>query len=140
MRVNKSGWIKLYRQILLNEWWQDKPFAKGQAWIDLLLLYDKNLDRLVISKRELSRRWGWSMSKVQRFLENCESYGDLQQKKEQKRTVIWLAKYKFFQEIAYQKGTKSKPIKLQTPDVFKKREEKKEVTKAAILEFWERQR
>ena len=33
-----SGWIKIHRDILYHEIWSDKPFSKGQAWIDLILL------------------------------------------------------------------------------------------------------
>jgi len=34
----KSGYIKIDRGILKHWLWEDKPFSKGQAWIDLLLL------------------------------------------------------------------------------------------------------
>lgn len=33
-----SGWIKIHRDILYHEIWSDKPFSKGQAWIDLILM------------------------------------------------------------------------------------------------------
>ena len=33
-----SGWISIHRKILNNILWQDKPFSKGQAWVDLLLI------------------------------------------------------------------------------------------------------
>ena len=33
-----QGYIKLYRSIF-NHWlWQDKPFSRGQAFVDLILL------------------------------------------------------------------------------------------------------
>ena len=40
----KSGYISLYRSIQKHPLWEDKPFTKGQAWIDLLLRasYDEN--------------------------------------------------------------------------------------------------
>ena len=33
-----DGWIKLHRELLLHDLWKYKPFSKGQAWIDLLML------------------------------------------------------------------------------------------------------
>ena len=33
-----SGFLKLSRRITDHWLWTDKPFSKGQAWIDLLLL------------------------------------------------------------------------------------------------------
>ncbi len=151
LKINKAGWIKLYRQILLSQLWQDKPFARGQAWVDLLLLYDKNLDQLIISKRELGRRWGWSMSKVSKFIRELEENGDLKQKKKQAKSYFWLVKYRFFQEIAYQKETKFKTKIKQIPEAIKKdNKEKKEGgdgegkrqkygVGGGLWEFWERQ-
>ncbi len=142
MRVNRFGWIKLYRQLLLSDLWQDRPFAKGQAWVDLLLLYDKAHDHLVISKRELSRRWGWSVTKVTHFLADAQENHDLKQFAEQKKTIIQIDKYKFFQEVAYQKKTPVASIPAHSPGSFKKKKEKKEVSVSAqaLLDFWEKQR
>ena len=33
-----AGWIKVSRTIQEHWVWDEKPFSKGQAWIDLLLL------------------------------------------------------------------------------------------------------
>jgi len=64
--------------------WQDKPFAKGQAVIDLILMskeeyyYIRNkkiklpIGQLVTSEPDLSSRWGWSRTKVRIFLERME--------------------------------------------------------------------
>jgi DNA replication protein DnaD len=60
--------------------WQDRPFAKGQAWIDLLLMaesdniffrgkiYNCPPGELITSEQELCKRWGWSRTKVRSFL------------------------------------------------------------------------
>ena len=32
------GWISIHRKIQDNLIWNDKPFNRGAAWIDLLLL------------------------------------------------------------------------------------------------------
>ena len=77
-----KGWISVHRQIW-NSWvWDDKPFSKGQAWIDLLLMAnheDRKVligNQLIIVKRgsfitsirKLCDRWGWSNTKVRSFL------------------------------------------------------------------------
>lgn len=77
-----SGWISLHRQIEKNWVWKEKPFSKGQAWIDLLLLANHEPARLKTrtgfvdicrgehhtEERTLQERWGWSRSKVRNFI------------------------------------------------------------------------
>lgn len=60
--------------------WKDKPFAKGQAWTDLLLMatqeriifrnksYNLPQGQLITSETELRKQWGWSRTKVRSFL------------------------------------------------------------------------
>ena len=36
-KKDASGWIKVSRAIQEHWVWDEKPFSKGQAWIDLLL-------------------------------------------------------------------------------------------------------
>lgn len=36
--MSNTGWIKLHRKITDHWLWEDKPFARGQAMIDLLIL------------------------------------------------------------------------------------------------------
>lgn len=44
-----NGFIPLAKQIQ-NHWlWTDKPFARGQAWIDLIIMANFE-DRQIISK------------------------------------------------------------------------------------------
>lgn len=80
----KTGsYIKLDRGLKKNSLWLEKPFSKGQAWVDLLLLAQGiNKDKEYRGKIQnmksgvvytsilyLSDRWGWYRSKVYRFLE-----------------------------------------------------------------------
>ena len=63
-----------------NWLWKDKPFAKGQAWIHLLLMatqeriifrnksYNLPQEQLITSETELCKQWGWSRTKVRSFL------------------------------------------------------------------------
>ena len=80
----KTGsFIKLDRGLKTNSLWLEKPFSKGQAWVDLLLLaqgIDKDKQYrgkiqhmksgvVYTSIMYLTDRWGWSRNKVYRFLE-----------------------------------------------------------------------
>lgn len=86
----KTGsYIKLDRGLKTNPIWLEKPFSRGQAWVDLLLLaqgVDKEKQyRGQIQQQKsgvvytsiiyLSKRWGWYRSKVYRFLENLIDLG-----------------------------------------------------------------
>lgn len=86
----KSGgdtWFKCYRSIRNNPFWQDKPFARGQAWVDLLAMTqgvdNEGVDRfgnVVFFERgkvyesvsSMAESWGWTRQRVQRFLKNLE--------------------------------------------------------------------
>lgn len=77
-----KGWIKLHRELKDHPIWNDKPFSKGQAWVDLLLsvnhepkkiMFDGELIELqsgqfITSYLKLSEAWGWSRGKTTRFL------------------------------------------------------------------------
>ena len=85
------SWIKLHRSLLNSPLWQDKPFARGQAWVDILLLtngidrQELKRGRIVLYERgeayrsvtELAERWGWSRKKVTAFLKMLEGEGML---------------------------------------------------------------
>jgi len=81
------GWVKIWRKIMNNWVWEDKPFSKGQAWIELIMLAQhKDTKKLIgagpidikrgslpTTQTELARRWGWSRTKVNRFLEELKA-------------------------------------------------------------------
>ena len=106
-----SGWIKLHRKILDCFIWQDKPYDKARAWIDLLLIamhHDKKMiidDEVVIIQRgsfmtsivKLADRWGWSRNKVVRYLDVLESEQMLNTKRTPKGTLITIVKYDDYQ-------------------------------------------
>ena len=114
--MSKKGYILLDRQIEDNWIWDDKPFSKGQAWIDLLMLVNHSDEKtlfdneLIEVKRgekitslvKLSKRWGWSVNKVSRFLNLLENELMITQKRNSKRTALTVVNYGFFQDT--QKG------------------------------------
>jgi hypothetical protein len=46
-----SGWIKIHRDILYHEIWSDKPFSKGQAWIDLILMANHSDNKCMVGNK-----------------------------------------------------------------------------------------
>lgn len=109
-----KGYIKVYRDIRDHWLWEQKPFSKGQAWIDLLmmvnhedkkLVYDNEIiicrkGMTVTSLRKLSDRWGWSPGKVDRFLKLLESEIMLREERNSKRTIISIVNYSVYQQSA----------------------------------------
>lgn len=92
---------------LQDEWfWKEKPFSKGQAWVDLMLLADnethcndwdsedcKRTIKLNISC--LSEKWGWNRPKTYRFVEELEKYGLITLNVTPNVTLITIEKYTF---------------------------------------------
>lgn len=82
MGSTDKGWIKLSRNIQDNFLWDERPFTKAQAWIDLLLSASHKEQTISVngspktikrgqvwtSQTKLEKRWGWSKNKVRRFL------------------------------------------------------------------------
>lgn len=114
-----SGWVKVYRSLMDHWLWQDKPFSKGQAWVDLLFLVNhkpqktlidgklQEVDRgqTITSVRKLCERWGWSNTKVRRFLKMLESDGMVNVKSDSKKTVINVVNYSVYQDSESEKTT-----------------------------------
>ena len=114
-----SGYIYLDRPLTDHWLWDDKPFARGQAWIDLLFLanytdcdgmYDgriihKKRGDVNLSIRFLARRWGWSDNKVRRFLDLLESENMISQERNTYGTVITIENYNKYQVKRGKDGT-----------------------------------
>lgn len=105
------GWIKIFREIQNNWVWEDKPFSKGQAWIDLLILAKRaeekfmSGNRMIHGKRGcvyksmlyLSNRWGWDRKKTKSFLNALEADKMVTVKATTHGTTIRIEKYDVFQ-------------------------------------------
>ena len=113
------GFFKIDRKIF-NHWlWEDKPFSKGQAWIDLIGLanYEDGkttyMNEVVKCERGtsyrsfsyLANRWGWSRKKVKAFIDLLESDGMVTTKVTTHRTTITLINYGFYQDVGTTKDT-----------------------------------
>ncbi|HDK7158452.1 TPA: DnaD domain protein [Clostridium botulinum] len=113
-----KGWISLYRSIQDHWLWQEKSFSKGQAWLDLLLsanhqdkkiVFDSNLievkrGQFITSIRKLCDRWGWSNSKVKKFLDTLQSDEMIHYKSDTKKTTINIEKYEVYQVLSDNKN------------------------------------
>ncbi|HLP41243.1 MAG TPA: hypothetical protein VK465_07025 [Fibrobacteria bacterium] len=111
------SWHPILRSILHHWVWKDKPFSKGQAWIDLILLAHHNPCKKLISgvlvpmeegqlawpKYLLAERWGWSRDKVERFLKTLEADAMIRQQTSQLTTIITLLNYKELRRLAFGK-------------------------------------
>ena len=87
MAKNSDEWVKLHRKIMDKKYWFSEPFTPGQAWVDLLLLVNRNTRfnrRCGISlevpsgktgcpKEALAERWKWPRGKVRRFISELAS-------------------------------------------------------------------
>ena len=119
MASTDKGWIKLHRSIMDNDLYMQKPFSRGQAWVDLLLLAEHKTQKkfwrgnltefrrgdVCLSILKLSERWGWSRNKVRHFLGQLEELEMVHLNGHQNRTVITIVKYDDFQNQGTPKRT-----------------------------------
>ena len=106
-----EGWVKLHRKLMDNDLWKEKPFSRGQAWVDLIMLAshkDKEFlfdsvylpiykGEIITSKRKLGTRWGWSNSKVDKFLFELEKVKILSVKSDTKKSTLKITNYEQYQ-------------------------------------------
>lgn len=89
------------QQLLNNPFQLAEPYNKFSAYIDLVLLsgskynkyypntkYDENTMQLLISEKALAGRWQWSVGKVRRYLEECETLQLIRQLKGTNEKII----------------------------------------------------
>lgn len=114
-----QGWIKLGRELCDHWLWQDRPFSKGQAWVDLIMManhkdtkihFDGKLvsvkrGSMITSVRKLSEKWGWSRHKTIDFLSVLDSDKMITKKSDTKKTVITIVNYGIYQDVSDAKGT-----------------------------------
>lgn len=111
MNKEDQGWVSIHRAIQSHWLWEDKPFSRGQAWIDLILLANHE-DRTVLfdgkpekvpagsfltSISKLMNRWGWGKNKTLAFLKTLENEGMIRRVSNARRTAITLVNYWAYQ-------------------------------------------
>lgn len=105
-----QGWISIHRQLQKHWIWKDKPFSKGQAWIDLIMLANYE-DKKIPYKGEvitcergtvnlsisvLAERWGWGREKTRNFLRLLEADKMVTVNATRHRTTITIENYIFY--------------------------------------------
>src|SRR3989304_4112572 len=107
-----EGWISLYRSLKKHWLWQDKPFTKGQAWIDMLMQCNHadnkvNIGNAVIlckrgeslnSLDTWAKDWGWHKSRVKRFLELLKNDSMIDLKSTHNTTHLIILNYDTYQK------------------------------------------
>lgn len=125
-----SGWISIHRKIQENWIWQEKPFDKRSAWIDILLMVNHEDRKILLgnelvevkrgsritSIRQLCDRWGWSNTKVNNFLKLLEEDKMLVVKSDSKKTVLTVVNYNDYQIINDIKNDRRTTEERQTGD------------------------
>ena len=117
-----AGWQKVYRDIT-NHWlWEDKPFSRGQAFIDLLLMVNHQDKKIlfngdvievkrgskITSLRKLSEEWGWSTKKTKKFLELLEKDKMVTVQSDNKKTLVTIENYSLYQDSGNTEETDKK--------------------------------
>lgn len=109
----KQGWVSLHREIQEHWLWEDKPFSKGQAWLDLILLANHKDNKFLLgnelcevkegsfitSELKLMERWGWGKEKTRNFLNLLQTDNMIIKKADRKKTTITIVNYSKFQEL-----------------------------------------
>jgi len=107
---DKLGWIALHRKIQDNPLWKEpREFSKAEAWIDLLMeaRHDPEPDDVTIGFMTIwcyrgqcvksldtwANRWGWSKSKVRRFLTLLKGKRMIDTENVKKTTRITICNY-----------------------------------------------
>lgn len=115
------GWIKTNRELQQHWLWEDKPFSRGQAWIDLIMLANHKNNKFVFngelievergsfitSEVKLMERWGWSKTKVRNFLDMLENDSMLVKKTDHRKTTLSIVNYSVYQDFQ----TSEEPVK-----------------------------
>lgn len=111
--MKNKGWIKLHRKLQECWIWDERPFDKARAWIDLLLLANHSEKKILFngnvidvkkgqyltSIRKLAERWGWSYDKVTRFIKLLVAEDMLQKESDSSRTLLTIINYEVYQDV-----------------------------------------
>lgn len=107
-----NGYLKLYRKVFSSDLWQEpRKRSAFEAWLDLLNMaawrpckrhlgsrvFRVKRGQLVTTRTYLAKRWGWSSSRVRRFLDGCQEADRLSISREGKFSRIEVVNYEEFQ-------------------------------------------
>jgi hypothetical protein len=107
----KEPYFLLARKLEEHWLWQEKPFSRGQAWVDLIMqaafkdhetvwknqVINVKRGQVPKSYRQLGTRWGWDKNKVGRFLTLLKKRGMCGTDLGQGFTLISIYNYETYQ-------------------------------------------
>ena len=117
-----KGYIGLFRSIQDHWLWDDKPVSRGQAWVDMLI-WASHKDRetpvtdgfvqiktgqFIRTLRQMGKAWGWSTSKVHRFLDLLQEANMIRLENETRTTHVSILKYETYRELTMSSETRTK--------------------------------
>lgn len=116
--AQSKGYILVNRCIEDHWLWTEKPFTRGQAWIDLILMANfadgqmLTKGKVVKIKRGqvfrtigfLADRWGWNKKKVRVFLDLLEGHEMVTAKGSAQGTLITIENYETWQTLGHERG------------------------------------
>ena len=119
------GFFTIDRELLTHDLWLEKPFSRGQAWVDLIGLANHSDTKLMVRRkvieakrgevnrsfRWLADRWGWSRTKVNNFISFLEGQGMVSHETRQGETVLTLCNYCDWQDKYLSKEPQKEPQK-----------------------------
>ena len=128
----RPGWVPVSRELQDHWMWDDKPFAHGQAWIDLIMLANYEDTKMPykgeiitcergtvnLSISHLANRWGWSRHKTRDFLNLLESDGMVTVCATTNRTTITIENYSFYNDVPTTKGQRGDSDKTSNSSKF----------------------
>ena len=114
-----NGYVLIHRSICKSFLWDDKPFTKGQAWIDLIMLanhsdkedYIKGVfvhtkrGQIIRSRQFFADRWGWNVKTVDGYLKMLKKQKMVDYKGTPQGTLITIEKYGVYQSVGDTKRT-----------------------------------
>lgn len=107
----EPNYFYVNRYLLSSRRWLSEKFTRGQAWVDMFGLANhkdsfvrvRGMKVIVLrgqlgwSQESLAARWKWSRGKVKRFLNELENDGDIVQQTDNKKTIVSINKYDYWQ-------------------------------------------
>lgn len=118
-----DGWISIHRSIYNNWIWDEKPFDRRSAWIDLIMMANFKDNKFLLgselvfvergsfitSELKLMERWGWGKEKTRKFLKLLETDGMIIKKPDRKKTTITIVNYSTYQPLNDGDQTTNRP-------------------------------
>lgn len=119
IKDNKPGFVAIFRKIQDHWLWNEKPYHRAMAWIDILLSAQFHDSKVVVggqvinvprgtwfvSIKTLETRWGWSRNKVRTFIRTLERDGMVHAEGTARGMLLTVVKYEDYQSAGTAKGT-----------------------------------